>query len=100
MEALAVSSKVAARVIDSMSREATDYARKSFDDAFAMVRSLTEVRSPHDLIRLQTDYARTAFENVTAFSNAMGEALTRIANEVTSPLARANSVEPEAGSDR
>lgn len=63
------------------------HARKSFDDAFRLMRSLTGVRPPVEALRLQTDYARTSFQNMMAFTKAMSEAQTRMANEVTSAAA-------------
>ena len=85
MEAFVVSCKIAGRAAESLTREATEYGRKTFEDAFAMARGLTEVRSPADLIRLQSRFARTAFDNAMAFSNNLTETLTEMAGEVEWP---------------
>ena len=84
MAALAVSSKLAVRAAETMARESNHFARKSFDDAFVMMRRLSEVRSPQELVTLQTEYTKTALESVTGFSQAVTEALAAIAAEVTS----------------
>lgn len=49
MEAFVISAKLAGRTVESLTREVTEYGRKTFEDAFAMARSFAEVRSPADL---------------------------------------------------
>lgn len=82
MEAFAVSAKVAGRAVESLTQEVTEYGRKTFDNAFAMMRSFAEVRSPTDLLRVQGEFAKAAFDNAIAFSNNVSDRLTKTAGEV------------------
>ncbi len=100
MEAFVVAAKLAGRTVESLTREVTEYGRKSFEDAFAMARSFAEVRSPADLIRVQTQFARTAFDNAMAFSNNVTETLTKTAGEVAGPSAPSSSADPSGGGER
>ena len=99
MAALAVSSKLAVRAAETLARESNQLARKSFDDAFVMLRRLSEARSPQELVTLQSEYTRLAVDNVASFSQAVTQALVRIAAEVESVGSRVNSArrEPPTG---
>ena len=97
MEALVGSSRPAARAGESVVRETSEYGRKSFDDAFAMARSLTEARSPADLINVQTRFVRSAFENAMALTTGIGEALAGMAKEVSASTGSLS--QPKRGSD-
>lgn len=95
-----MSAKLAGRAVESLTREVTEYGRKSFEDAFAMARSFAEVRSPADLIRVQSQFARTAFDNALTFSNKVTETLTKMAGEVAGPSTASSSAQPSEGGER
>ena len=100
MEAFVVSAKLAGRAVESLSREVTEYGRKSYEDAFAMARSFAEVRSPADLIRVQSQFARTAFDNAMAFSRNVSETLTKMVGEVATPSASSSSDDRSGSAER
>ena len=100
MEAFVSSAKLAGRAVESLTREVTEYGRKSFEDAFAMARSFAEVRSPADLIRVQSQFARTAFDNAMAFSNNVSETLAKMAGEVAGSSTPSSSADPFGGGER
>jgi phasin family protein len=96
MAALAISSKLAVRAAETMAKESNEFARKSFDEAFVMMRRLSEARSPQELVRLQSEYTRTAVQNVASFSQAVTEALAGIAAEVESAGSRVSSAKSDS----
>lgn len=97
MEAFVGSAKLAGRTVEDLTRELSEYGRKTFDDAFAMARSFAEVKSPADLIRVQSQFAKAAFENAMAFSTHVSGTLTKVAGEVAG---RAESSSSAEASDR
>jgi phasin family protein len=95
VEAVVASTRVAAKGVESLSREAAEYGRKSFEDASAALKSFAEVRSPADLFRLQSDYARSYFDSVVAETSKMSEAFVKLAGEVAEPITNRYSVAAE-----
>jgi phasin family protein len=95
VEALIASSKVAARAAETLSQEAADYSRRSFEEASATLKSFAEVKSPTDLFRLQSEYARSAFDSAVAESSKISEAMLKIAGEVAQPITSRYSVAAE-----
>ena len=100
MESFVVSAKVAGRAVESLTREVTEYGRKTLDDAFVMARSVAEVRSPADLLRVQSQFAKAAFDNAMAFSNNVGGTLTILAGEVAGPAKPSSSDDNSGGNQR
>ncbi len=99
-EAFVVSCKLAGRAVESLTREVTEYGRKSFEDAFAMARSFAEVRSPADLIRVQSQFAKAAFDNAMAFSSNVSDTLTKMAGEVAERSVSSSSTNPSGSDER
>ena len=95
VEAFVASTKVAARGVETLSQEAADYSRRSFEEASAALRSFAEVKSPTDFFRLQSDFARSAFDNVIAESSKMSEAMMKLAGEVAEPITSRYAVAAE-----
>ncbi len=100
MEAFVVSYKLVGRAVESLTREFTEYGRKSFEDAFAMARSFAEVRSPAEMVRVQSQFARAAFENAMAFSTNGTETLTKLAEEVAARSVSSSSADPSGSDER
>ena len=86
VEALVASSKVAQKGFETLSQGAADFGRKSFEEASATLKSLTEVKSATDLFKLQGDYARSAFDAAVAESARLSEAMLKIASDVAEPI--------------
>jgi phasin family protein len=95
IEALVASSKVAARGVETLSQEAAEFGRKSFEEASAAVRTFTEVRSPTDFFRLQSEFAKSQFDSLVAESSKMSEAVIKLAGEVAEPITSRYSVAAE-----
>lgn len=95
VEALVASSKVAAKGVETLSQEAADYGRRSFEDASSALKSFAEVKSATDFFRLQSDYARSAFDTAVAESARMSETMIKLAGEVAEPIAGRYTVAAE-----
>ena len=86
VEAIVASSKVAAKGVETLSQDAADYGRKSFEDASAAFKRFAEVKSATDFFKLQGDYARNAFDAAVAESARMSETVLKLAGDVAEPL--------------
>ena len=86
VEALVASSKIAAKAVETLSQDAAEYSRKSFEDASATFKSFAEVKSATDLFKLQGDFARAAFDSAVAETARVSEALVKLAGDIAEPL--------------
>ena len=86
VEAIVASSKVAAKGVETLSQDAAEYGRKSFEEASTALKSLAEVKSATDLFKLQGDYARAAFDSAVAESARLSEIMMKLAGDVAEPL--------------
>lgn len=95
VEALVASSKAAAKGVETLSQEAADYGRRSFEEASAALKGLAEVRSATDFFKLQSDYARSAFDSLVAENAKLSETIIKVAGEVAEPITSRYSVAAE-----
>ena len=95
VEAIVASSKVAAKGAETLSQDAANYSRKSFEDATAAFKSFTDVKSATDFFKLQGDFARSAFDNAVAQSARMSENVLKRAGDVAEPLTSRYAVAAE-----
>jgi phasin family protein len=95
VEAFVASSKVAAKGVETLSQEAAEFGRKSFEDASAAFKNFAEVKSATDLFKLQSDFARSAFDAAVAESAKVSEAVLKIAGDVAEPITSRYSVAAE-----
>ena len=95
VEAFVASSKVAAKGIETLSQDAANYSRKSFEDATATFKSFTDIKSATDFFKLQGDFARSAFDSAVAQSARMSENALKLAGDVAEPLTSRYAVAAE-----
>jgi phasin family protein len=95
VEAIVASSKVAAKGAESLSQDAANFSRKSFEDASAAFKSFAEVKSATDLFKLQGDFARSAFDAAVAQSARVSENMLKLAGDVAEPLTSRYTVAAE-----
>jgi len=95
VEAFVASSKIAAKGVETMSQDAAEYSRKSFEDASAVLKSFAEVKSATDFFKLQGDFARSAFDAAVAESARVSETVLKLAGEVVEPINSRYSVAAE-----
>ena len=95
VEAFVASSKIAAKAVETLSQDAAEYSRKSFEDASAALKSFAEVKSATDFFRLQGDYARAAFDGAIAESARLSETMLKLAGDVAEPMTSRYTVAAE-----
>jgi len=95
VEALVASSKLAAKGVETLSQDAANYSRKSFEDATAVFKSFADVKSATDFFKLQGDFARSAFDSAVAESARVSESVLKLAGDVAEPLTSRYAVAAE-----
>lgn len=95
VEAFVASSKVAARGVETLTQEAADFGRRSFEEASSTLKSFAEVKSPTDFFRLQSEFARAQFDALVAESSKISEQVIKLAGEVAEPITTRYSVAAE-----
>ena len=74
--------------------EATDYAKKSFEQSSATFEKLLGAKSLDKAIEVQTDFLKSAYEGFVAQSTKMGELYANVAKDAFKPyeglVAKAN----------
>ena len=86
VEAFVASSKIAAKGVETLSQDAAEYSRKSFEEASAALKSFAEVKSATDFFKLQGDFARSAFDAAVAESARVSETVLKLAGDVVEPI--------------
>ena len=95
VEAMAASTKVAAKGVEKIGQEVAEYSRKSFEEASAAIRGFAQVKSPTDLFRLQGDFARTQMDSMIAESSKLSETMIKLAGDMFEPITSRYSVAAE-----
>lgn len=95
VEAVVASSEAAARGVEALGQEVSEYGRKSFEEASNALRSFAEVKSPIDFFRLQSEFAKSQFDSMVAESSKVSEAVIKLAGEVFEPLSNRYAVAAE-----
>lgn len=95
VEAVVESSKIAAKGLESFGQDAAEYGRKSFETATAALKSMSAVKSPTELFKLQSDYFRTSFDSYVAEASKNTEALIKLAGDAAQPLSNRVAVAAE-----
>ena len=65
--------------------EATDFAKKSFEQSTATLEKLAGARTLDKAVEIQTDYMKSAYEGVVAQSTKIGELYADVAKEALKP---------------
>jgi phasin family protein len=86
IEALVESSKIAARGLETLGQDAAAYAKKSFEEATTVAKTLTSVKSPTEFFKLHSDYVRSSFDALVQHNSHNAEAVLKLAGEVVQPL--------------
>lgn len=66
--------------------EATDFAKKSFEQGTATLEKLVGAKSLDKAVEIHTDYVRSAYEGFVAQSTKMGELYANLAKNAFKPL--------------
>ncbi len=95
VEALVESGKIAAKGLETMGQDASEYSRKQFEQATATMKSLAAVKSPADFFKLQSDYVRSAFDSMVAETSKNTEAFIKLAGDAAQPVSNRVAVAME-----
>lgn len=95
VEAIVASARVAAKGAESLTQEAADYGKKSFETASATMKSFASVKSPTELFQLQSDFAKTSFDSAVAEASKLSEAWVKLATDVFQPISSRYAVAAE-----
>ena len=76
----------ATKGFETLSKHFFDYASKSFEDAVAVSKKLTAVKSPVEYFQLQTKLAEESFETFVEEAKTVSEMTQAIVKDVTAPL--------------
>lgn len=86
VEALVESGKIAAKGFETIGQEAADYGRRSFENATAVLKSMSAVKSPADFFKLQSDFVRASFDSMVAETSKNTEAMIKLAGDAAQPI--------------
>ena len=95
LEALVESGKIAAKGLEKLGQDQAEFARKSFEQSTAAFKTMAQVKSPTELIKLHSDYVRTSFDALVAQTSHSTEAMLKLAGEIAQPLSNRFAVAAE-----
>ena len=95
VEAFVASGKVAAKGAETLTQEAAEYGKKSFESAAAAFKSFAAVKSPTELFQLQGEYAKTSFDSAMAEASKLSEAWVKLAGDIFQPISSRYAVAAE-----
>lgn len=95
VEALVASGRVAAKGAESMTHEAAEFGKKSFESATGAFKSFAAVKSPTELFQLQSEYAKTSFDSMVAEASKLSESMLKLMGEIAQPLSSRYAVAAE-----
>lgn len=95
VEAMMESGRVAARGVETLSREAADYGKRSLESASSAVKTFAAAKSPTEFFQLQSDFARSSFDAMIAEGSRVSEAWLKLSGEVVQPLSSRFAVAAE-----
>ncbi|MGK6320767.1 phasin family protein [Sphingomonas sp. DT-204] len=95
VEALVESSRITAKGLETLSQDAAEYGRKSFEGFTATLKNLAGAKSPADFFKLQSDYLRTSFDSAVAEASKGTEAVIKLAGDAAQPISNRFAVAAE-----
>lgn len=92
VDAVVLSSTIAARGSEELSREVAAFARTNFDASVAVGKALLGAKTFQEVVELQSSYAKSSFESFIAEARKIQELSAKITNDAIAPLnARVNA---------
>ena len=86
VEAVVESSKIAAKVAESMGAEIAAYSKKSYEDSLAIAKELTSCKSVTEFVEKQTSFGKVSMEGFVAEANKLNDMYAAAAKEIFAPL--------------
>ncbi|MBO9580969.1 MAG: phasin family protein [Sphingobium sp.] len=85
-EAIVESSKIAAKGVETLSQEAVEFSRKSFEKSTATFKSFAAVKTPAEFFQLQTELVSATFDSFATETAKNSEKFLKLAGEVSQPI--------------
>jgi phasin family protein len=85
-EAIVESSKIASKGIETMSQEAVEYGRKSFEKSTATFKSFASVKTPAEFFQLQSELLTASLDTFASQAARNSEAMLKLAGDVAKPI--------------
>ncbi|HEY8579747.1 MAG TPA: phasin family protein [Beijerinckiaceae bacterium] len=85
-DAAAAATATLTKSVQQIAAEATEYSKKSVENATQAFEKLIGAKSLDGAIQVQSDYAKSAYEAFVAQSTKMGELYTGLAKEMFKPV--------------
>jgi hypothetical protein len=93
-EAVKAANASAAKGLQAIATETTDYSKKSFEKSRVFVEKLFGVKKFEEAIQLQSDFAKSAYEDFVAEATKIGEMYSNLAKEAFKPVKVASPAQP------
>ena len=68
----------------AITAEATDYSKRSVENGFALLESLSQARKPDEIIQLQSDFGKAAYDDFIAGATKISNIYVDLAKEAFS----------------
>jgi phasin family protein len=85
-EAMVESSKIAAKGVETLSQEAVEFSRTSFEKSTVTFKSFAAVKSPSEFFQLQSELLSAAFDSFATQAAKNSEKLLKLAGDVSQPI--------------
>lgn len=85
-EAFAASSRAAVKGAETLSQNAAEFSRKSFEEATKAIKSFSAAKSPTEFFKLQNDFAKSQFDALVAEASRVSETIVKIFGDVSEPI--------------
>ncbi|SEM92054.1 phasin family protein [Sphingomonas gellani] len=86
VEAVMESGRIAARGLEAFGRDASAYAKRSYENSVAAARTLAAVKTPAEFMQVQGDLIRQSFDALVSESSRSAEQTLKLAGEIVQPL--------------
>jgi len=95
LEAVVESSKIAAKGVETMSQEAAEMGRKSFEKTSATFKNFASVKTPAEFFQLQSDLMSSFMDSFASETSKSSEKFLKLANDISQPISNRVSVVTE-----
>jgi phasin family protein len=86
LEAIARSSEITAKALESIGSEVAHYTKRSYEDRIAAAQEIAAARSLAELVEKQTSFAQHAFEGWAQQAVRISAIYTEAAKDIAAPL--------------
>jgi len=86
VEAVVESSRIAAKGVETLSQDAVEFSRKSFEKSTATFKSFAAVKTPADFFQLQSELLSSSLDSFAAQAARNSEAVLKLVGDVAKPL--------------